>query len=98
VPDRLPGEFDGVRCGGRPKGGCDIQSKDPKGAISATELRRQRRNLEKCADALNAILNLKFHVERLCGVQGTRAPRNQGERVGVLHHPTGLANARSHRL
>lgn len=56
-------KFDAVKCEADLKGGCDVQCQDPKGAIFCDgQYVDSGGNLEKCADALNAILNLKFEA------------------------------------
>jgi hypothetical protein len=55
--------FDDVKCKADLKGGCDVQCKDPDGAIFCDgQYVDSGGNLAKCADALNAILNLKFEA------------------------------------
>lgn len=56
-------KFDDVKCQADLKGGCDVQCKDPNGAIFCDgQYVDSGGNLEKCAAALNAILNLKFEA------------------------------------
>jgi MYXO-CTERM domain-containing protein len=52
-----------VKCQADLEGGCKVQCSDPKGAIFCDgQYVDSGGNLEKCADALNAILNLKFEA------------------------------------
>ncbi len=56
-------KFDSVKCQADLKGGCDVQCSDPKGAIFCDgQYVDSGGNLSKCADALNALLNLKFEA------------------------------------
>jgi MYXO-CTERM domain-containing protein len=55
------------------KGGCEAQCKDPKGAIFCDgQYVDSGGNLQKCADALNAILNLKFQASASADCTGSQ--------------------------
>ena len=56
-----------MKCEGEVKGGCDVQCQDPKGAIFCDgSYVDSNGNLDKCAAALDAILNLKVDASAQC--------------------------------
>ena len=64
-------KFDEVKCESDFMGGCTVQCTDPKGAIFCDgQYVDSGGNLSNCADALNALLNLKFDASGSASCMG----------------------------